>query len=116
MLLANLRKSTLPTPRPLPIVPCMCVQTTRPVENQLPLYKDLCIWQAECFFQGKSEEEAMGMSPGNGNNWRQICEQVLKEKNPEKVTRLLEELLEILEERAANGDQSRTSRPSSSVS
>ena len=34
-------------------------------------------------------------------DWREICVEVLQEKNTERVSALLEELLEALEERAA---------------
>jgi pyruvate dehydrogenase complex dehydrogenase (E1) component len=40
------------------------------------------------------------MSPDTRKDWRKICEQVLREKNPDRVVALLEELLEALEERA----------------
>ena len=33
-------------------------------------------------------------------NWRELCEQVVHERNPEKLDALLKELLEALEERA----------------
>jgi hypothetical protein len=41
------------------------------------------------------------MTPGKQRNWRQICEEVLREHDPEKVNTLLAELLDALEERAA---------------
>jgi hypothetical protein len=40
------------------------------------------------------------MTSDNRKDWRKICEQVLREKNPDRVAALLEELLEALEERA----------------
>ena len=41
------------------------------------------------------------MMPGNRRNWRQICEDVLREHDPDKVNALLAELLDALEDRAA---------------
>jgi hypothetical protein len=38
------------------------------------------------------------MNPSNRRSWREICEDVLREKDPERVNTLLEELLEVLEE------------------
>jgi hypothetical protein len=46
----------------------------------------------------------------NERNWRQICEEVLREHDPDKVNALLAELLDALEERAATSSK----RPSSS--
>jgi hypothetical protein len=38
------------------------------------------------------------MTRGNRRAWREICEEVLKERNEERTNVLLEELLEALEE------------------
>ena len=38
--------------------------------------------------------------PKETRNWRELCEQVLHERNPEKLDALLIELLEALEHRA----------------
>ena len=39
------------------------------------------------------------MTAGNSRGWREICEEVLREKRTERVNALLEELLDVLEER-----------------
>jgi hypothetical protein len=41
------------------------------------------------------------MTQGNRRDWREICEEVLRERSPERVSRLLEELLDVLETRVA---------------
>jgi hypothetical protein len=38
------------------------------------------------------------VNQGDRRGWREICEDVLREKDPERVNTLLEELLEELEE------------------
>ncbi len=45
------------------------------------------------------------MTPDNRKDWREICEQVVREKNPDRVIALLEELLEALEESARTRDK-----------
>jgi hypothetical protein len=50
------------------------------------------------------------MMPRDQRDWRQICDEVLREQNPDKLNALLAELLEVLEERAVTGSK----RPSSS--
>jgi len=40
------------------------------------------------------------MTLHNQRDWRKICEEVLRENNPDKVNVLLAELLDALEERA----------------
>jgi hypothetical protein len=42
------------------------------------------------------------MSRGNQRDWREICEQVLEEKNSERLNKLLAELLTALDERERN--------------
>ena len=49
--------------------------------------------------------EALAMMPGNRRNWRQICEEVLREHDPDKVNLLLTELLDALEDRAATASK-----------
>jgi hypothetical protein len=39
------------------------------------------------------------MSRGNQRDWREICEEVLSEKNSDRLSALLNELLEALEAR-----------------
>jgi hypothetical protein len=39
----------------------------------------------------------------NQRDWREICEEVLKEKNSERVDDLLDELLDVLERRSLHG-------------
>lgn len=41
------------------------------------------------------------MTQGSRRDWREICEEVLRERSPEHVNRLLEELLDVLETRIA---------------
>jgi hypothetical protein len=45
------------------------------------------------------------MSPANGRDWREICEEVLRTKDPKQFDALLEELLEALEARAGNREK-----------
>lgn len=45
------------------------------------------------------------MGPANRKDWREICEEVLRTHDPNRVNALLEELLEALEERARNRDR-----------
>jgi hypothetical protein len=40
------------------------------------------------------------MSSRRRRDWREICEDVLKETSPDRTNLLLEELLQVLEERA----------------
>jgi hypothetical protein len=40
---------------------------------------------------------------GNRRDWREICDDVLKEKSAQRVDELLDELLDVLEERAGRG-------------
>jgi hypothetical protein len=49
------------------------------------------------------------MGQGNRRDWREICEDVLRERNPEKVNALLDELATALEERSRKGE--RAARP-----
>jgi hypothetical protein len=49
------------------------------------------------------------MSQDKRRDWREICEQVLREKDAGRVNALLEELLDVLEER----ERTRSQRPSS---
>jgi hypothetical protein len=45
------------------------------------------------------------MSPANGRDWREICEEVLLTKDSKQLNVLLEELLEALEARARNREK-----------
>lgn len=47
------------------------------------------------------------MSSANRRDWREICEQVVREKDSTRLNTLLEELLEALEEHARNRDPGR---------
>jgi hypothetical protein len=44
------------------------------------------------------------MSQGNPRGWREICEEVLRTKDEDRVNALLEELLRALGERAEKRD------------
>ena len=48
------------------------------------------------------------MDPANGRDWREICEEVLRTKDPDHFNALLEELLEALEARARDREKWRT--------
>jgi hypothetical protein len=45
------------------------------------------------------------MSQGNRRDWREICQEVLTETRTERLNALLEELLDVLEERERTYDQ-----------
>ena len=53
------------------------------------------------------------MDPANRRDWREICEEVLRTSDSNRVNALLEELLEALEARAQNRDRMR-SKPTDS--
>lgn len=50
------------------------------------------------------------MERGNRRDWREICEEVLKEEDSERTNRLLEELLHVLEEMEKKRKQEMTDR------
>ena len=56
-----------------------------------------------------SKRRRIFMSQDKRRDWREICEQVLREKDAGRVNALLEELLDVLEER----ERTRSQRPSS---
>jgi len=48
----------------------------------------------------KRTSEVLRMSESTRRDWRELCEEILKSKDTECVDDLLEELLDVLEERA----------------
>jgi hypothetical protein len=48
--------------------------------------------------------------PGAGRDWRKICEEVLRERRPDRVNALLQELLKALEEREHERERERGAR------
>jgi len=54
--------------------------------------------------------ESLRMTSSDKRDWRQICQEVVQERNPEKMDALLAELLDILEERSI----ARSKQPSTS--
>jgi len=51
------------------------------------------------------------MNAGNHRDWREICEEVLKEKKKEKMETLLSELAQALDRRARDGDPDTRMKP-----
>lgn len=51
------------------------------------------------------------MNAGEHRDWREICEEVLKEKKKEKVETLLEELTQALDRRAREREVNTPTKP-----
>jgi hypothetical protein len=47
------------------------------------------IWRLPCFYEGMTNEE---------KNWRKLCAAVAEEKDPERLSRLVEELIDALDQ------------------
>jgi hypothetical protein len=66
-------------------------------QNELPN------WHEECSCEGVRFGDDF-MSQGNPRGWREICEEVLRTKDEDKVNALLDELLRALDERDQKRD------------
>ena len=51
------------------------------------------------------------MSTGNRRNWREVCEEIVRERDTDRSNALMEELLEVLDARA----RAREAQPSPSA-
>jgi len=85
----------------MPFLPRIRVKTSQLASRRVLFFSDLRAGTGNVFDEGVNGETSK--DENQRRNWREICEQIVREKTPERFEDLLAELLEALEERRARG-------------